>query len=268
SMTGLFIDRGPVVQVKGYDNQVEVLDDRNRGTEWDGPLAVVTSKFSASASEILAGAIQDYERGIIIGDPMTHGKGTVQTLQDLGRQWMGNLGGSNYGALKLTIQQFYLPDGESTQLNGVSADVVLPSMTQHFDVAESDLDYALRNDTIPRKPHYDYELVSSDVLATLRSRSMKRVANEDEFKELLGRVEKYKEQKDAQTLSINETEFFERRKELDAQKEEEDKAIELQKAKKEVFRDYFYNREILNVTHDYLELLRQQNLAANSQPRR
>ncbi|MEL7336625.1 MAG: S41 family peptidase, partial [Planctomycetota bacterium] len=69
SMTGLFIDRGPVVQVKGYDNQVEVLDDRNRGTEWDGPLAVVTSKFSASASEILAGAIQDYERGIIIGDP-------------------------------------------------------------------------------------------------------------------------------------------------------------------------------------------------------
>ena len=121
--------------------------DEDSGTAWDGPLAVLTSKFSASASEIFAGAIQDYKRGLVIGDPATHGKGTVQTLMNLGQRLFGN-NRQNYGALKVTLQQFYLPDGQSTQLKGVLSDVILPSLTAKMDVGEGDLKYALEHDTV------------------------------------------------------------------------------------------------------------------------
>ena len=145
NLTGLFIDRGPVVQVKNSDGSVQQYADEDGGTAWDGPLVVLTSKFSASASEIFAGAIQDYRRGIVVGDPATHGKGTVQTLMDLGQQLFRN-NRANFGALKVTLQQFYLPDGESTQRKGVAADVVLPSITAKMDIGESDLKYALEHD--------------------------------------------------------------------------------------------------------------------------
>ncbi len=106
----------------------------------------MTSKFSASASEIFAGAIQDYGRGIVVGDPATHGKGSVQTLMDLAQQI--RLNRANFGALKVTLQQFYLPDGQSTQLKGVNADVLLPSVTAKMDISEGDLKFALKHDTV------------------------------------------------------------------------------------------------------------------------
>ena len=134
-MTGLFIDQGPVVQVKGPDGRVIPHPDDKPGAVWEGPLMVVINKFSASASEIFAGAIQDYGRGIVVGDKATHGKGTVQELEELGR-YVNQFNPPNYGALKMTIQQFYRPGGDSTQNLGVVSDVELPSQTRHCRVGE------------------------------------------------------------------------------------------------------------------------------------
>ncbi|MDO4425014.1 MAG: S41 family peptidase, partial [Planctomycetia bacterium] len=114
SLTGLFIDRGSVVQVRDSRDKIQSHQDRNGGVTWDGPLVVVINKLSASASEILAGAIQDYGRGLIVGDKTTHGKGTVQTVEYLNPQLRGALNALNtekLGALKVTIQQFYRPLG-------------------------------------------------------------------------------------------------------------------------------------------------------------
>jgi carboxyl-terminal processing protease len=139
------------VQIKDSDKQVRPYDDVDPGVTWDGPLVVLTSKFSASASEILAGAIQDYQRGLIVGDKSTHGKGTVQTLLDVGRQLFGRFDNlPQLGAIKVTIQQFYRPSGDSTQLEGVKSDVELPSFTSHLPIGESDLDHALTFDRVPR----------------------------------------------------------------------------------------------------------------------
>jgi len=263
SLTGLFIDRGPVVQVKNSNGSVQDYADDEAGVSWDGPLVVMTSKLSASASEILAGAIKDYGRGIIVGDPATHGKGSVQTLMDLGREMFRN-DRSNYGALKVTLQQFYLPDGDSTQLNGVAADVILPSITSVMDISESDLDFALPHDRVPAVRHQAYNMVPSNLIQSLRDQTTTRVGADKEFLDLLRRKELYVRQKQEKTISLNEAEFVARRKQLDSEKEEEKDALAEEKSAEEIYRDYFYNREVMNVTHDYIMGLRQQNLATAS----
>lgn len=260
SLTGLFIDQGTVVQVKNADGTVDQYDDEERGVAWDGPLVVMTSQFSASASEILAGAIRDYRRGLIVGDEKTHGKGTVQTLMDLARELLGT-NRENYGALKVTLQQFYLPDGDSTQKEGVPADVVLPSLTTYMDVGEDDLEYALDHDRVPKANHHVYNMLPPDVLGVVRARSTERVAENQEFVELQRRIDSYRRQKEEKFLSLAETEFFERRKELNADKEEEEEALDQQTPDDEVYRKYFYNDEVLNIAKDYAEGLKQQNLA-------
>ncbi|MDF1840406.1 MAG: carboxy terminal-processing peptidase [Rubripirellula sp.] len=260
NLTGLFIDRGPVVQVKNSDGSVQQYADEESGTTWDGPLIVMTSKFSASASEIFAGAIKDYGRGIVVGDPTTHGKGTVQTLMDLGRQ-LFRTQRENYGALKVTLQQFYLPDGQSTQRNGVPADVVLPSITAKMDIGEGDLQYALEHDTVKAARHDIYSMVPPDLLGAIRQRSMKRVSEDEEFQDLLRHVASYVDQKEQNEVSLEEVAFFDRRKELDAQKEEEEEQVEAQIGSEKIYRDNFYNKEVLNIAHDYIDSLRKQNLA-------
>lgn len=262
NLTGLFIDRGPVVQVKDMRGQVQVYDDENSGVAWKGPLVIMTSKESASASEILAGAIQDYRRGIIIGDPATHGKGTVQSLVDLGQQLFDGEG--EMGALKLTIQQFYLPDGKSTQRQGVMSDIILPAITASFDNSESDLDYALPNDQVRRARHNDYNLVDSTVLATLRDKSVARIRKSDGFDRLLKRIDLFKAQKEQDYVSLNRDDFLKRRAELDAQREEEEQLLEAQMPKKDVFRMDYYNKEILNIAKDYVEVVNKLNLAQAS----
>ncbi|WP_372899548.1 carboxy terminal-processing peptidase, partial [Stieleria sp.] len=218
-------------------------------------------KFSASASEIFAGAIKDYNRGIIVGDPATHGKGTVQTLMDLGERLFLTQR-QNYGALKVTLQQFYLPDGESTQRGGVAADIVLPSLTQKMDVAEGDLKYALEEDRINGARHDIYNLVPNDLLTELRQKSEQRVKADKEFVDLMRRIELFVKQKEEQTVPLEETAFMQRRDELDAQKEEEKEEIE-QETDKQVFRDTFYNREVINIAGDYIEGLRREKLVRN-----
>ena len=251
NLTGLFIDRGPVVQVKNSDGSVQQYSDDQRGTAWDGPLVVLTSKFSASASEILAGAIKDYRRGIIVGDPATHGKGSVQTLMDLGQTLFRN-NRNKLGALKVTLQQFYLPDGESTQLKGVIADVLLPSITSHMDVGEGDLKYALEYDTVKAAKHAVYNMVPADIIAGVRKDSMERIKSDEEFNDLLRRVDIYVTQKEQNTVSLNEKTFMARRKQLDSEKEEEDEILEGQLNADKVYRDNFYNNEVINIAHDYV----------------
>ncbi|MFO1064349.1 MAG: carboxy terminal-processing peptidase [Pirellulales bacterium] len=262
SLTGLFIDHGPVVQVKNPSGEVQVLDDEDSGVAWNGPLVVMTSKESASASEIFAGAIQDYRRGIVVGDPSTHGKGTVQSLLDLGQQLFGRP--SEMGALKITIQQFYLPDGKSTQREGVPADVVLPAITAAMDIGEADLDYALPSDEVKRAGHQDYKMVDQSILAQLRTKSSERVKGSPDFDKLLKRIELYRSQKDEKSVSVNEQKFFERRKEIDAEREEEKTALDQQAPKKEVLKKDFYSTEVLNIAADYFGLLSSHNLAQAS----
>lgn len=147
-MAGLFIDKGPVVQVKKKNGSIEVLDDTDRGTIWDGPLVILVNELSASASEILAAAMQDYKRAIVIGSKQTFGKGTVQSFADLNR-WMRNSSLGDMGSLKITTQKFYRVSGGSTQLKGVESDVVVPDRFSYIDVGERDYDNPLPYDKIP-----------------------------------------------------------------------------------------------------------------------
>lgn len=153
-MAGLFIDKGPVVQVKNKQGEVEVLRDKKSGTVWDGPLVILVNELSASASEILAAAMQDYKRAVIIGSRQTYGKGTVQNVANLNR-WMRNSDLGDMGALKLTTQKFYRISGGSTQLKGVESDVVVPDRYSFIDIGERDYDNPLPYDKIPEA---DYNL--------------------------------------------------------------------------------------------------------------
>lgn len=252
-LTGLFIDEGTVVQVKDSYDQITKYEDETPGLSWDKPVIVLTSKFSASASEILAGALQDYGRGIIVGDTTTHGKGTVQSLLDL-NQIIANIRNppNAYGALKITMQQFYRPSGESTQLRGVLADLVLPSLSDKMDVGESDLEYAVEFDKIPQASHDRYKLASPQVKEALRSKSLQRIDSSEEFAKRRRQIENYVSQKALKKVSLNEEEFMARRKELSAEKEDE-KTIEALD-KNEIERDFFMD-EVLKITSDYVELL-------------
>ena len=205
-LTGLFIKTGPVVQVKEVDNTVQEADDTDPSVLYEGPLVVLTSRGSASASEILAGALQDYGRALIVGDSATHGKGTVQSVNQL-RPYLHMLDPSltnDPGVLKLTIKKFYRPSGGSTQLKGVVPDIVLPSVANESkDIGEGSLDNALKWDEI-RSAKYDSLNLVQPYLAELRNRSTRRVAADKEFAYVREDIERFKKQQADKTLSLNE----------------------------------------------------------------
>ena len=146
-IAGLFIEQGPIVQIKSAGRKKEVLYDRDKKIEWDGPLVIMVNSFSASASEILAAAIQDYKRGIIIGSKQTYGKGTVQNVIDL-NSFVRSSSSGDLGALKTTTQKFYRINGGSTQLEGVSSDIVMPDRYAYLKMGERDVDNAMPWDKI------------------------------------------------------------------------------------------------------------------------
>ena len=242
SLTGLFIDEGPVLQVKDAEGRVQALNDEDAGVAWDGALVVLTSKLSASASEILAGAVQDYRRGIVVGDHTTHGKGTVQSLVDLNRAFA--FSSDRYpklGSLKLTIQQFYRANGESTQERGVVSDVELPAMTTHMDVGESDLDHALKFDRVRPARYSVMNNVNPSMVERLKERSAARLASSEEFKKEIERIERYKRYKARKTISLNKEKFKAQRSELEADNKDEDDDTEKKDKTKVVKRDYYFN---------------------------
>ena len=173
-LAGLFIKDGPIVQVKTAGEPKEVLRDRDRSIIWDGPLVILVNEFSASASEILAAAMQDYKRAIVIGSKQTYGKGTVQQVLDLNRMVRSNTKG-DMGALKFTIQKYYRINGGSTQLEGVKSDVVVPDRYSYIDLSERDQYNPLPWDKIDAakytlwNSYFDYDLTikqSNERMAT------------------------------------------------------------------------------------------------------
>jgi carboxyl-terminal processing protease len=178
-IAGLFIEKGPIVQVKTTGSQKEVLFDRDKNILWDGPLVVMVNGFSASASEILAAAIQDYKRGIIMGSKQTYGKGTVQGMDDLNRHLRSNTFG-DFGALKLTTQKFYRINGGSTQLEGVSSDIVMPDRYQYLKMGEKDTENALPWDKIDAAPYTVWEKTTN--FNTVIANSKKRILANNQFK--------------------------------------------------------------------------------------
>ena len=224
SLTGLFIRKGPVVLTKGQAGDVEVGADKDPAVLYDGPLVVLTSRFSASATEIMAGALQDFGRALIVGDTSTFGKGTVQSILPLARimDQMGLAHSYDPGALKVTISKFYRPSGASTQLRGVASDIVLPSTTDRSDVSESSLKDPLPWDVVPSARYTALNLVKPYVSA-LRDKSARRVAANRDFEFVRGDIARLKGLLATKSVSLNEAD---RRREM-AQDKERDDAREL-----------------------------------------
>lgn len=208
-LTGLFIKTGPVVQVKREDGKIEELADTDSGVLYEGPLVVMTSRGSASASEIVAGALQDYNRALIVGDVSTHGKGTVQSVNSLAplmglRRPTGGTITNDPGALKLTIKKFYRPSGASTQLKGVQPDIILPSLANASkESGEKALENAMGWDEI-NSARFDHLNLVQPYLAELSKRSADRVATNQEFVYVLEDVKRYEKQQEDKTISLNE----------------------------------------------------------------
>jgi len=200
-LTGLFIDKGPVVQVRSADGRITPEDDQNAGMAWSGPLAVLVNRNSASASEIFAAAIQDYGRGLIIGEP-TYGKGTVQNLLDLD-QMHGNEK-PTYGELKMTIAQFFRVNGGSTQLRGVTPDINFP-VTGDFDQnGEQALDNALPWTSIAAAPDYAPVGDLKTIVPMLEARHEKRAASDKEWLALQADIADSRKLRKDTTISLNE----------------------------------------------------------------
>ncbi len=205
---GLFISSGPVVQVKERE-RVQVLPDADPDIDYDGPMVVLVNRLSASASEILAAALQDYKRAIIVGDRQTHGKGTVQTLMPLG---------DRKGSLKLTTAGFYRINGGSTQLRGVTPDIVIPSYLDVMDLGEDSLEHALPWDTI-RPAMYRTQDGLDKLVPLLAEQSGERLAGSQEFQAYLAKRERLRERFETRTVSLS---LDDRIAEAEAEKELDD----------------------------------------------
>ncbi|MFA5678321.1 MAG: carboxy terminal-processing peptidase [Pseudomonas sp.] len=190
-LTGLFIGQGPSVLVRDARGDVQVLDDPAAGVVYNGPLAVIVNKLSASASEIFAGAVQDYGRGLVIGES-TFGKGTVQSIQPL-----------NHGELKFTLAKFYRVSGQSTQNRGVVPDITYPSLLDTADFGESSLPRALPWDTIPAVP-YKADSMLKPLIPHLTDRHKARAANDPEFIYTLARIDLNRTMQEREYLPLNE----------------------------------------------------------------
>src|SRR5690606_31768423 len=208
-ISGLFIEKGPIVQVKGSSGSVEVLTDDDPKIEFSKPVVVLINRFSASASEIVAAALQDYKRAVIVGGEFSHGKGTVQAVMDLdGYIAPVAKAYSPMGALKITIQKFYRVNGSSTQYKGVTPDIVLPDQYSHLESGEKFLDYSIPWGEV--KPVKYTKWKQTYDIKKLRAASQERVKKSEKFKHLIDSITWYKEQKDLllqRTLRKTESPF-------------------------------------------------------------
>ncbi|MFT6799733.1 MAG: carboxyl-terminal processing protease [Nonlabens sp.] len=216
-MAGLFVDKGPVVQVALKDKRTRTLRDSDSGEIlWEGPLVIMVNEFSASASEILAAALQDYDRAVIIGSEQTFGKGTVQNFEDL-NQWVRNNEYGDLGAIKLTTQKFYRINGGSTQLEGVKSDVVTPGRYSYIIVGERDEQFPLPYDEIP-KAEYDKFTGYANLSESIK-KAQKRVNANPNFKLLDENAKWLSNQREDNDITLNFTAYKERLDRLEKETE-------------------------------------------------
>jgi carboxyl-terminal processing protease len=260
TLSGLFIDHGPVVQVKDASG-TRALDDEDRGTAWDGPLVVLIDHGSASASEIFAGVIKDYGRGLIIGDSSTFGKGTVQQIVPINDQ-LRRRDIPNLGALKLTIQQFFRANGESTQVKGVTPHIHIPSARDQLDFGEGKMDNAMKFDKVEGLRHQMYNRVPDDLVAQLETRSWDRRKADPKFQKQAERIKKIADRKARHTISLNEEKFRDEvslEDDKDKEKDGDEKAAKKDKSRKKfaehpAWEPDYYNDEVVRIVADYLTL--------------
>ena len=245
-LSGLFIPTGPVVQVKDTTGRVKKHVDRDPRTAWDGPLLVLVSRYSASASEIVAGALQDHNRAIVVGESSTHGKGTVQAIFQVDQPFMFDFGNPKRSAAKITIQKFYLPSGRSTQNKGVPSDIVFPSANEFLPIGESDLPKALVWDEIAEIPLNEPEnhpdktaKLNKSLLDALKGHAKGHLDKLEEFSYLKETINWYKERRDQKTYSLN---LEARRAKAKRDKDHQD---DLDKRLKELAKDNYSAKEIL-----------------------
>ncbi len=211
-MSGAFIDKGPVVQVRDSTGRRQVLTDDTAGVDFAGPVVILVDRFSASASEILAGALQDYRRAVIVGTGPTHGKGTVQTLIDLDRATGGNL---DLGVFKLTVQQFFRVEGGSTQQKGITPDILLPDPAGYIESGERELEHALAWSQIEPAKHDKWPATwNADALA---GKSAARVAKDSVFASVTKLTELMKARKEDTRVPLAEPEFNKQREQQRAE---------------------------------------------------
>ena len=259
SLSGLFIDKGPVVQVKDVTG-VKVLPDEDEGTAWDGPFVLLIDRQSASASEIFAGVIKDYGRGLIVGDASTFGKGTVQSIQPITESFLRRSNVPSMGALKLTIQQFYRVNGDSTQIRGVEPDIHIPSLFDQAEFGEGKMENALKFDHVAERKHDQYNRVPADLVTRLAARSEKRRSENEKFQKRDAAIKKIIERKARHGISLNEQKF---RAETVSEDESKDEAKAKTKGPRKRLSDHpawepnYYNDEVLNIVGDYLTIGRQ-----------
>ena len=210
-MSGLFIEEGPIVQIRNHKGEVDVLRDFDKAVQYKGPLIVMINRFSASASEILAAALQDYGRAVIVGGEYSHGKGTVQAVLNLNQAPLLNMFGPTIGALKVTIQKFYRVNGSSTQYKGVTPDIIIPDPMGYAKNREQDLDYSLKWDQVKKlsyKKWNQFDLSLDD----LKKKSLTRSKKNERFQHINDSIAYLTKRREETIVSLNE---------VDAQKEEE-----------------------------------------------
>ncbi len=206
-MSGLFIEEGPIVQVKPRDKAPYVHLDKNPDVLYDGPLMILVNKYSASASEIIAAAMQDYKRAVIVGSTSTYGKGTVQRFYDLDRAFKGADEFKPLGSLKMTTQKFFRVNGGSTQLIGVTPDIVLPDNYQFMKVGEKEYDHAMEWTEID-PVEYSQEVALLDHIDEVAEASKKRIETNNKFARVLANAKRIKQYRDNATYSLNLDKFI------------------------------------------------------------
>jgi len=213
-ITGFFIEKGPVVQVKSIGGRKEILKDNDPSIIWDGPLVILVNEFSASASEILAAALQDYNRAIILGSKQTYGKGTVQNVVDLNNVISGNTYG-DLGSLKITTDKFYRVNGGSTQLEGVKSDLIFPNRYSYIDIGEKDLENPLSWDKID-PARYDNSVKVFNYAQAI-SNSKERIGQNKYFSIIDQHAKLIKSKQDDKTISLDYNSYKEDQEEFKLQ---------------------------------------------------
>jgi len=252
-LTGLFIDQGPVVQVRDSDNRLSIERDVDNSVAYSGPLAVLVDNFSASASEIFAAAIQDYGRGIILGN-QSFGKGTVQNIIQLNRFFPRT--DEKFGQLKLTVAKFYRISGGSTQHVGVIPDVSFPSRFKHEEVGESSQENALLWDEIDPVQYSQWNGDMTSIIKTLNASHLARVQSDVKFQNLLAEIKAHKKRDSQKLISLNEAERLKLRDEAKAKKEAREEETDDKDDNKE--EDLFLT-ESTRVLGDWIQLAGRSN---------